>query len=223
MIPFFALKSRSCILEYMQSDDNNSDTSQSSSWAESQLSRDQEKKPIVTLTPDDNFQAIQQDVTAPNDPMVIDEPVRWQAQEYINQTKTPLWFALFAISLVAFMALAIFVMQSISFAILLPVMAAALLVYIRRPPRIINYTLSRKGLYINEQLYSFSEFKSFGVIHDGKEYSVMLIPLKRFRPGVSVYFPEVSGEAIVDMLGAHLPMEELHLDLVDQLLRKLRI
>jgi len=51
----------------------------------------------------------------------------------------------------------------------------------------------------------------------------MLLPTKRFQPGVSVYFPEEAGEAIVDMLGVRLPMQELHLDAVDKIVRKLRI
>lgn len=152
-----------------------------------------------------------------------EEPVHWQAQEYIHHEKNALWFVLFAVVLIGLMAIAIFLMNSISFAILIPVMAVALLVYIHRPPRVLDYTLSRHGLHINDNLYPFSDFKGFGVIHDGQEYSIMLIPTKRFRPGVSVYFPEEAGEAIVDMLGTRLPMQQLHLDLVDRLLKKLRI
>lgn len=153
----------------------------------------------------------------------VDQPVHWQATEYIERGKNTLWFVMFGVVIVVLMAIAIFLMNSLTFAILVPVMAVALLVYIRRPPRVLNYTLSRQGLHVNDRLYSFSEFKGFGVIHDGEEYSVMLIPVKRFHQGVSVYFPEESGEAIVDMLGARLPMQELHLDLVDAVLRKLRI
>lgn len=153
----------------------------------------------------------------------VDQPVHWQATEYIERGKNTLWFVMFGVVVIVLMTIAIFLMNSITFAILVPVMAVALLVYIRRPPRVLNYTLSRQGLHVNDRLYSFSEFKGFGVIHDGEEYSVMLIPVKRFHQGVSVYFPEESGEAIVDMLGARLPMQELHLDLVDVVLRKLRI
>lgn len=152
-----------------------------------------------------------------------DQPVHWQATEYIERGKNTLWFVMFGVVIIVLMAIAIFLMSSLTFAILVPVMAVALIVYIRRPPRVLNYTLSRQGLHINDRLYSFSEFKGFGVIHDGEEYSVMLIPIKRFHQGVSVYFPEESGEAIVDMLGARLPMQELHLDLVDVILRRLRI
>lgn len=151
------------------------------------------------------------------------EPIRWQANEYIHHEKNALWFVIFAVVVLALMAIAIFLMNSITFAILVPVMAAALLVYTHRPPRVLEYTLSRQGIHVNDHLYSFGEFKAFGIIRDGEEYSVMLIPTKRFRQGVTIYFPEESGEAIVDMLGARLPMQELHLDVVDKIIRKLRI
>ena len=119
--------------------------------------------------------------------------------------------------------MAVFVIKSLTFAVLVPVMAAALLVYSHRPPRVLDYTLSRQGIHVNDRLYPFADFKAFGVIRDGAEYSIMLVPTKRFKPGVSVYFPEEAGEAIVDMLGARLPMQELHLDAVDKIVRKLRI
>lgn len=186
--------------------------------------------PVVTLRPEEVVPA-----ATPFTPDTYDdkeilvnspapsEPVRWQAQEYIQHDKGGLWFAAFAAVFVVLMAVAIFLIKSITFDILVPVMAIALLVYINRPPRLIDYTLSRKGLHINDRLYPFAEFKGFGVVHDGKEFSVLLLPVKRFKPGVSVYFPEESGEAIVDMLGARLPMQELHLDIVDRIIRKLRI
>ena len=190
------------------------------------------KSPVVTLTPD---ASVQQSETEPptedNASIPIDsdrqaveeEPVHWQAHEYIHHEKDAVWFVIFAVVVVGLMAFSIFVIQSITFTILIPVMAVALVVYSQRPPRLLDYTLSSKGLHINDRLYSFNEFKGFGVIRDDKEYSVMLIPIKRFRPGVSVYFPEEAGEAIVDILGTRLPMQKLNLDVVDKVIRKLRI
>lgn len=190
---------------------------------------DETPKPVVTLTPDQPSEPSPGADPTPGEgqqpePPVDDQaPVRWEAAEYIQRDKSAWWFVVFAVVVVVLMALAIFIMQSVTFAILIPVMAAALLVYNYRSPRIINYTLSRKGLYVNDHLYPFKDFKSFGVIHEDDEYSIMLIPVKRFKPGVSVYFPEESGEAIVDMLGVRLPMKEVKLDAVDKILRKLRI
>lgn len=207
-------------------DDTWQQPSEQDSKAPHALNSNTPETPPVSMTSDLQTPA-PFDQTAPQEepesPLPADRPVRWQAQEYIHHERNMLWFVVFGIIVVALMALAIFLMDSISFAILVPVMAAALLVYVNRPPRTLDYTIGRQGIHINDHLYSFSEFKGFGVIRDGDEYSVMLIPIKRFRPGVVIYFPEDSGEAIVDMLGARLPMLTLHLDLVDMLLRKLRI
>lgn len=153
----------------------------------------------------------------------LQEPVHWQANEYIHHEKSTVWFIVFTLIIIAFLVVDFFLIKSITFGILVPVMAAALLVYTHRPPRVIDYTLSAKGIHINDFLHPFSEFKAFGIIRDGEEYSVMLLPTKRFKPGTTIYFPEEAGEAIVDMLGARLPMQELHLDAVDKLIRKLRI
>lgn len=150
-------------------------------------------------------------------------PVHWQAAEYIQRDKSALWYVILAVITVGFMAAAILWMQSWSFAVLVPVMSAALIIYSRRPPHEVPYTLSRQGLHIGDVLYPYNEYKSFTLISGDDQHQIMLVPVKRFKPGISVYFPEEVGERIVDMLAARLPMQEQHLDAVDRLIRKLRI
>lgn len=152
-----------------------------------------------------------------------DEPLHWQGTEYVHQDRGTLWFTMFAVIIVSLMIISVLLLKSITFSVLIPVMAAALIIYIRRPSRTINYTLSSQGLYINDQLYSLANFKGFGVIRGNGEFSIVLIPRKRFSLGVSVYFPEEAGEAIVDILGARLPMRVMHLDVFDRIVHQLRI
>jgi hypothetical protein len=160
----------------------------------------------------------------PTPPEAADAPVTWSAEEYVHADKSPVWFVVFVIVVIGLIAADIFLIQSWTFSVLVIVMAVALMVYIRRPPRTLTYGLSAKqGLYIGEKLHHFEEFKSFGLIQDGVHHSIMLIPTKRFAPGVSVYFPEEAGERIVDILGQRLPMENLKLDLIDVVVRKLRL
>jgi hypothetical protein len=147
------------------------------------------------------------------------EPVQWQAPEYLHYEKHPLWFVGFGVVVVILTVAAIFLIQSWTFAILIPVMAVALIAYSHRPPRVMDYVVSGKGIYINDTLHPFAEFKSFGVIHDDAEYSVAFIPVRRFRPSLTVYFPEDKGEAIVDFLGVRLPMQPLKLDAFDKIVR----
>jgi hypothetical protein len=152
------------------------------------------------------------------------KPINWSAREYVQEDKNPLWYVLFGVVVVGLITLDMFVIKSYTFSVLVAVMAIALVMYARREPREIQYALSvNQGLYVGEKLYHFDDFKAFGLIQDGDNFSVMLIPRKRFAPGVSVYFPEEAGEKIVDIFGARLPMQELKLDVIDVLVRKLRL
>jgi hypothetical protein len=195
---------------------------------------DHEKDPdIIGLDTDSDMYAPEDDEDLventdindnPQKPEIKDEPIRWSASEYIHSEKDNLWFIVFGIVVVALVTSDILFLKSYTFSVLVLVMAIALVIYSRRKPQTINYTLSgNQGLYIGETLYHFSDFKSFGLIRDGEHHSIMLIPIKRFAQGVSVYFPEEAGEKIVDILGARLPMETLKLDLVDVLVRKLHL
>jgi hypothetical protein len=152
-----------------------------------------------------------------------EEPVTWVAHEYIHQEKGALWFVIFTVVIVVLIAISLLLMNSWSFAALLAVIAVVVVVYSRRPPRELTYSITGEGLIVDEKLHKFESFKSFGVIRDGENFSVMLIPTQRFQPGITVYFPEESGEAIVDMLGSRLPMKDLKLDAVDRLVRLLRL
>lgn len=152
------------------------------------------------------------------------QTVTWSAEEYVHLDKDWWWYVVFVIVVLAFVAFDVFVLQSWTFSLLVIVMAIAVVVYIRRPPRTLTYALSGKqGLYVGEKLYHLDDFRAFGLIRDGEHHSIMLIPVKRFAPGVSVYFPEEVGEKVVDILGQRLPMQELKLDVIDVLVRKLRL
>lgn len=149
------------------------------------------------------------------------EPIAWQASEYIHHEKQTMWFVgLIGVSLL--LLVTAFVIQSWSFAVLVVVMSIAVSFMALRPPRAMNYQLTAQGLQVNEKHFSYHDFRSFGIINEGALYSVLLTPNKRFMPQVTMYFPPELGEQIVDLLGAMLPMEEVELDPLDKLVRKLR-
>ena len=150
------------------------------------------------------------------------DTVQWQAAEYSQYVKQPIWYVGFGVVVVALIAVAL-LMNAWTFAVLIPVMAAALLVYAHRPPAIVNYTAGQQGLTINGKLHPLGEFRAFGVRQEGDNNLLMLIPVKRFRPGVVVNFPREVGEQLVDSLGAYLPMQEVPADFFDRLIRKLNI
>ena len=156
----------------------------------------------------------------PNDSSVV----HWTASEYISPDKGVGWYILLIVIALGLISIDLFIMRSWTFTALVVVMTISIIVYSNRPPRQIQYTLSGdQGLYIGEKLRNLHEFKSFGLINENGNYSIMLIPVKRFAAGVSVFFPQDAGEQIVDILGNRLPMEDIKLDFMDNLIRSLRI
>ena len=148
--------------------------------------------------------------------------IAWEAQEYIPHDKNVGWYIALVIVGLGFSALGVF-MKWWSFVALIVVSVIALIVYSVRPPRVVKYAISGKGLKEGNKTHNFEDFKSFGVINDGGHFAIVLTPRKRFSPRVWVYFPENQGEQIVDAFGARLIMENVKLDFLDKVVRTLRI
>jgi len=153
----------------------------------------------------------------------LSQPFSWQAPEGLPVSRSAGWYIVFAVVVLVLVLLAIFVIKSVTFAILVPIMAVSVLVLTGKPPRIINYSVSPKGVYVADKLYDFSEFRSFGVIKEQQLSSAILIPVKRFAPGLTLYFNDQDGEQIVDMLGARLPMQEVKVDALEKFIRLIRL
>ena len=148
--------------------------------------------------------------------------ISWEAEEYIVREKTTWWYVgLIAVGLVL-SGISVW-LQWWSFLAVVILSVVALMIYAMRPPRILNYSLSNKGLSEGDKLYSYNDFKAFGLLREGQHFAIVLTPRKRFAPRVTVYFPEAQGEEIVDAFGARLPMEEVKLDVLDKLIKFLRI
>ena len=160
---------------------------------------------------------------SPSDGIDLTEPIAWNAPEGVRVQRGAVWYILFAIVLVGLMALAILVFQNWTFAILLPIMAVALFVLSNKNPQTINYAISPKGIYIADTLHDFSEFRAFGLLHENNQHSILLLPVKRFSPGLTIYFSEAEGEKIVDMLGARLPMQEIKPDALEKFIRLIKL
>lgn len=174
---------------------------------------------------DDNMQAQtpQEETSAPeneNDDAVL---IRWEAPEYAHHERSLGWFIVFGIVTLVLAVAAVLIIKSITFAILVPVMAVALFIYTQHAPEVLRYTLSRKGLHINDKLFPYNQFKSFGIVEHNGMHSAVLVPRKRFQLGQTIYFPTEVGEQLVDMLASRLPMKELEPDALDRLLARLHL
>ena len=151
--------------------------------------------------------------------------IEWEAKEYIAREKSGAWYIWMVVVVAVLSGAAIWLsgVDSWSFIMLVVVAAVALVIYGNREPRMIKYALSSKGIKEEEKFYNFAEFRSFGILKEGKNFSIVLTPRKRFALRMTVYFPEDKGEEIVDEFGKRLPMEAVNLDLFDKIVKILRI
>lgn len=148
--------------------------------------------------------------------------IMWEAQEYVVRDKTAWWYVGLVVVGILLVALAVW-LRWWTFLVVVILSVVALVIYTVRPPRIIHYSLSNKGITEDKIMHEYSEFKSFGFLQENGHFAIILNPRKRFSPRVTVYFPEAQGEEIIDALGARLPMEEVNLDILDKLIKFLRI
>ena len=150
------------------------------------------------------------------------QEIEWRGEEYIKHDRNLVWYiGLFLVG-AALCVLSIF-LRWWTFLVLVILSIITILTSALRPPRKIHYALTKDGLKEGSQLHKYEDYKAFGILKEGSHFSAILIPKKRFGFSVKVYFPEGSGEAIVDALGARLPMEEVKLDFLDKIVNFLRI
>ena len=150
------------------------------------------------------------------------QDITWEADEYIVQGRNTWWYVGLFLVTAGLSVLAIF-LKWWTFLALIILSAITILISTFRPPRKIKYTLTSAGLSEGSRLHKFEEYRAFGILQEGTHYSAILIPKKRFGLSIKVYFPKNSGEAIVDALGARLPMEQVKLDFLDKIVNFLRI
>ena len=104
------------------------------------------------------------------------------------------------------------------------VLIAALVlgIFAARKPRVLDYRLDDTGLTIDTKFYDYAAFKSFSVINEGPAYSIFLMPMKRFMPGLSLYYDQKDQQKIADILAQRLPLEDRHVDTIDRFMHRIR-
>lgn len=150
------------------------------------------------------------------------EPLVWEASEYIHHEKDFTWFAIFGVATAVVMLLMYLILEDILSLLVVALMAVAVVVYANRPPRVLRYGVSDDGVDIGERKYSFESFKSFSIVQEGAIESIILNPLQRFMPPITVYFAPEQGQQIVDILSHYLPLREYEPDFVDRFATRIR-
>jgi hypothetical protein len=157
----------------------------------------------------------------------LDEPaateVSWSASEFIAHEKSPLWYLILAGLAIVLVAAVYFLFHDMVAAFAIIFVAIIFGFLAAHKPRVLAYRIGPEGLSIDKKMYSFGDFKSFGVVNEGAFSSITFMPMKRFMPSLSIYYPPEEEETIVDALSNYLPFAPVTHDLVDRLMHRIRL
>lgn len=150
------------------------------------------------------------------------QPISWTASEYVAHHKSPLWFIGLGLVVSVLALITYFVTSEIITTVVTVVIGLSFGIFGARPPQVLQYSLDEKGLHISGKLYPYERIKSFCIRQEGPIHSVLLIPLQRFMPPISVYYDQADEDKIMNVITAHIPHEEQNPDIVERFMSKIR-
>ena len=106
--------------------------------------------------------------------------------------------------------------------VMIALLGVAFGVFAARSPQVLEYSVNDHGISIGSKFYAYENFKAFSVAQDGAISSVVLAPLQRFMPPITVYYEPSDEDRIINVLASYLPFEEAKRDAVDSLMRRVR-
>ena len=156
------------------------------------------------------------------DDQVANNAVEWRASEFVHHDKSSSWYiVLGVVALVVAVLIYLITRDFISVAVI--VFGSLLFgIYAGRQPRQLEYRVDNRGVQIGQKYYGFDNFKSFSIASEGAFSSIVFMPLKRFSPMITIYFPPEDEDSIVNILAVSIPYEEYKLDAVDRLMKSIR-
>lgn len=151
-----------------------------------------------------------------------EDNVTWTASEFISHEKDAGWYAKLALASVLLTILIFILTKDKVTAGIILFVSVVLGFYANREPRQLPYRVDGQGVQIGERRYGYEQFRSFSVMPEGAFSCIVLMPLKRFAPIISLYYAPEDEERITTLLAKTLPFEERTHDPVDKFMQRIR-
>lgn len=148
--------------------------------------------------------------------------ITWTASEFIAHHKPPSWYAALFGGLLGLTGFAYFLTRDVVSVVTILIVGVLFAILASRKPRQLSFGLNSSGVTIGDKFYPFSQFKSFDVIHEGAVGCINLLPLKRFMPELSIYYPPEEEDKIIDALSENLPHNRREEQSFDRLMKRIR-
>ena len=150
------------------------------------------------------------------------QDVVWSASAFIHHERGASWYAALFIGALALIAIVYVISKDMITVIIFAVLAGAIAALARRKPGNVDYRVASNGVQIDQKFYGYELFKSFSLTQDSGIKTVILNPLKRFMPPISMFYPPENEDQIVGIISSVLPEEKPTGEAIDRLARRLR-
>ena len=135
------------------------------------------------------------------------QSLEWQAPEYDHFVRDARWFWQVGLGAVVLILLAILV-KNFLLAVIILLAGFTVMLYGARPPALLHFSLTPKGLRVNRQLYPFRRLHSFWVSDEFGKRKIIMESERWFLPHLIIPLPEdVSDDEARQFLLKHLPEE----------------
>jgi hypothetical protein len=143
----------------------------------------------------------------------------WEALEYHHIEKTSDWF--WGLGLLAIVSIGISIFFSnILFAAVILLGAGTVALFGARPPHMMHFSVTARGITIGKNLYPYGTLDSFWVVDDPHTHPQLLVKSKQLlMPLIVIPITHVNPSDIRDRLLDELPEEEHHEPLSEKLLQ----
>lgn len=141
---------------------------------------------------------------------VTRQALSWKGHEYIHFKKTADWY--WALGLIAVAgAMAALVFNNVLFAILILILAFVLAIFASRHPEEVSFSITQRGVRIDDALYPFQTLESFGIEEVSTQHIPQLIlkSKKNLVPNIVIPLEHVNANEVHDFLHTYLQEEDL--------------
>jgi hypothetical protein len=151
-----------------------------------------------------------------------DSPVQWTASEFIAHHKDASWYLTLAAAVLVASGLIFMFTKDLISVVTTLIVGLLFGVIANKKPRQLTYMIDVRGITVGEKLYPYALFKSFAVHQEGMVSSINLMPLRRFMPDLTIYYPPENEAEVLTTLADYLPHDQRKEQSVDRLMKRFR-
>jgi hypothetical protein len=148
----------------------------------------------------------------------------WQTQQTNDNSKAASWYAAVVVVALALTGIVFFLTEQdilVSLAVFLAVLGFAYLA--GQEPKEQQYALSQEGIYVGNKLRLYKEFKNFSQVEDVSGPTIFLVTHKRISSPLVLRLNRDNVDEAVNTLSQFLPIQERKPDVIDHLMRRMRL